>query len=159
MISIAVNVTLEMINETSTWIPSSEITTPSHDRSNTIAVAGVIVGVVAVLGALLLLLYYFTKYKNNRLDCWRKLKRRTWSTGSNYSQHNPLEPDETDISDLPPRTARQLFSITDNDDDGFIYDEIFDASEFTDEKTKKSIRHLYSAAPTRDEIPDLNLRI
>ena len=40
--------------------------------------------------------------------------------------HNPLEPDAIDISDPPRRTARQLFSITDNDDDGFIYDEIFD---------------------------------
>ena len=34
--------------------------------------------------------------------------------------HNPLEPDHL------RRMARQLFSITDNDDDGFIYDEIFD---------------------------------
>ena len=119
--SIIETVTLEMINETSTRISSTEITTQSHDRINTIAVASVIVGVVAVVCVLLLLLYYFTKYKHNRLDCCRKLKRRTWSIGSNYSQHNPLEPDAIDISDPPRRTA---FSIT--DDDGFIYDELFD---------------------------------
>ena len=93
------------------------------------------------------------------MDCCRKLNRRTWSIGSNYSQHNPLEPDEIGGSDPAPRRARQLFSIADNDDDGFIYDEIFDVSEFTDERTYKSIRHLYSAAPTHDENPDLNLRI
>ena len=153
MTSIIETVTLEMINETSTWTSSTEITTQSHDRINTIAVASVIVGVVAVVCVLLLLLYYFTKYKHNRLDCCRKLKRRTWSIGSNYSQHNPLEPDH------PRRMARQLFSITDNGDDGFIYDEIVNDSEFTDERTYKSIRHLYSPAPTHDENPDLNLRI
>jgi hypothetical protein len=47
-----------------------------------------------------------------------KLKRRTWSIGSNYSQHNPLEPDAIDISDPPRRTACELFPITDNEDDG-----------------------------------------
>ena len=59
-------------------------------------------------------------FRHNRLDCCRKLQR-TWSIGSNYSQHNPLEPDEIDISDPTRRTA---FSIT--DDDGFIDDELFD---------------------------------
>ena len=152
--SIIETVTLEMINETSTRISSTEITTQSHDRINTIAVASVIVGVVAVVCVLLLLLYYFTKYKHNRLDCCRKLKRRTWSIGSNYSQHNPLEPDAIDISDPPRRTA---FSIPDND--GFIDDGLPDVLEFTDERTYKSIRHLYSPAPTHDENPDLNLRI
>ena len=87
------------------------------------------------------------------------MKRRTWSIGSNYSQHNPLEPGEIGRSDPAPRRARQLFSIADNDDDGFIDDEIFDVSEFTDERTYKSIRHLYSTAPTQDANSDLNLRI
>jgi hypothetical protein len=98
-------------------------------------------------------------FRHNRLDCCRKLKRRTWSIGSNYSQHNPLEPGEIGRSDPAPRRARQLFSIADNDDDGFIDDEIFDVSEFTDERTYKSIRHLYSTAPTQDANSDLNLRI
>lgn len=98
-------------------------------------------------------------FRHTRLDCCRKFKRRTCSTGSIYSQHNPLEPDETSISDPTPRTARQLFSITDNDDDGFIYDEIFDVSEFTDERTRKSFQLLYSAAPTQDEFSAGNLRI
>jgi hypothetical protein len=70
-----------------------------------------------------------------------------------------LEPDEIGGSDPAPRRARQLFSIADNDDDGFIDDEIFDVSEFTDERTYKSIRHLYSTAPTQDANSDLNLRI
>jgi len=30
MTSITETVTLEMINETSTWIPTAEVTTPSH---------------------------------------------------------------------------------------------------------------------------------
>jgi hypothetical protein len=98
-------------------------------------------------------------FRHNRLDCCRKLKRRTWSIGSNYSQHNPLEPGEIGRSDPAPRRTRQLFSIADNDDDGFIDDEIFDVSEFTDERTYKSIRHLYSTAPTQDANSDLNLRI
>jgi len=98
-------------------------------------------------------------FRHNRLDCCRKLKRRTWSTGSIHGIHNPLASVEPGISDPSPRTARQLFSITDRDDDGFIYDEIYDATEFTDERTNKSNRILYSAAPTQDEIQNLNLRI
>jgi hypothetical protein len=65
-----------------------------------------------------------------------------------------LEPDAIDISDPPRRTA---FSIPDNE--GFIDDDLPDVLEFTDERTYKSIRHLYSPAPTHDENPDLNLRI
>jgi len=52
------------------------------------------------------------------------LKRRTWSTRSIYGQHNPLALAETGISDHSPRMAQELFSITDREGDGFIYDEI-----------------------------------
>ncbi|XP_071161916.1 uncharacterized protein [Mytilus edulis] len=134
---------------------------PADPELSKSTVIGAIIGVVIVTSAVIILLYYFTKYRNNRFTFCRNLKRRTWSTGSNYSQHNPLEPDETGTSDPPPRTERQLFSISDQpDDDGYLYDEIFDASEFTDEKTKRSIKNLYTATRTHeDHVPDLNLRI
>lgn len=148
-----------MMPEFTSTSSGTNISTNATDTLKKITVAGVIVGVLAVMGAVIILLYYFTKYRHNRFEFCRKLKRRTWSSGSSYSQHNPLEPDDTGMSDPPPRTARQLFSITDNDDDGFAYDEIFETSEFTDEKTRKSIKHLYTATPTQDHVPDLNLRI
>ncbi|CAC5394312.1 unnamed protein product [Mytilus coruscus] len=136
---------------------ASTTTDPALSKSTVI---GAIIGVVIVTSAVIILLYYFTKYRKNRFTFCRNLKRRTWSTGSNYSQHNPLEPDETGTSDPPPRTERQLFSISDQpDDDGYLYDEIFDASEFTDEKTKRSIKNLYTATRTHEDVPDLNLRI
>ncbi|VDI69186.1 Hypothetical predicted protein [Mytilus galloprovincialis] len=52
------------------------------------------IDVVIVTSATISLLYYFTKYRKSIFTFCRNLRRRTWYSGSHYSQYNTQEGDE-----------------------------------------------------------------